>query len=179
MAPPKGNRFHELANRALMAEKKRIFKTAKELIDAFEEYLDWTQQNPITTMQGKVKDNSNGEATEKISTAYQRPLSLFGFSCWIGVSRGWYTNFVRTLEEKEDERTEEENELLRVATVIRAFIEHDLFDGGTVGIYTPAIVMRTLGLKEATDITSNGGSIDAVPVTINIQRDPRCESPKG
>lgn len=182
MAAEEGNQYWKLAKKTL--GRKRKFSTADEFLEQFLEYLSWSENNPILSKRASKREDIMEQTTDEErkgkkgqvymeSISKRRPLSMYGLCIFLGVSRKWFEMTITNLDEKEDNRTEEEEELFTILTQARDFIEMQQFDGACVGEFNANIITRMLGLQDKKDITSNGNTVESTPTYINIIRDDR------
>lgn len=184
MAAPKGNQYYKLAKEAL--GRPRTIPTAEEFAERFLEYVAWSEDNPIlakrasrreggTTVNGTAKDPE----TRLDSESKRRPLSMYGFCAFLGVSRKWFEMRLKMLEEKGDGRTEEEEDYFTAMSRAKSIIEMQQYDGASVGDFNATLTMRALGLGDKVDMTSDGAPIQTALPIINIMRDERCAETGG
>ena len=81
---------------------------------------------------------------------------------------------LKTLEEKGDKRTEEEEDFFTAISRAKSIIEMQQYDGASVGDFNATLTMRALGLGDKVDMTSDGQAIRTTLPIINIMRDERC-----
>lgn len=172
--PVPGNRYAELVDRALQSYNKRKFKTADEFNKAFKEYVEWNESNPYQQLKAKKQTGGENDKDSKETVILRRPLSIYGLCNFLNVSCGWFQTNYKILQNKGEQRTEEENLLLRAEECAIAIIEHDQFEGAAVGMYSQQLMSRALGLADKTDLTSDGEALKPATI-INISKDPRCE----
>lgn len=180
MAAPKGNQYYLLAKEAL--GRPRVIETAEEFQEKFLEYVEWSEENPILAKRASRKETQKDEngnmikptETRMHSESKRRPLSMYGLCAYLGVSRKWFEMRLKTLEEKGDGRTEEEEDYFTAITRAKNIIEMQQFDGASVGDFNATLTMRALGLGDKVDMTSDGQAIRTTLPIINIMRDERC-----
>lgn len=181
----KGNQYYLLAKTTM--GRKRIVKTAEEFEEKFLEYVAWSENNPILSRRAMRKEmgvDSDGKQrppeTCLQSESRRRPISMVGLCVYLGVSRKWFEMTIKNLENKREERTEEENALFTSLLRAREFIFMQQYDGACVGEFNPSIVMRSLGINDKVDVTTNGEAVKSVVPIINIIKDERtaggCEA---
>ena len=179
MAAPKGNQYYQLAKEAL--GRPRAIENAEEFQEKFLEYVEWSENNPIlakrasrreggTTVNGTAKDPE----TRLDSESKRRPLSMYGLCAYLGLSRKWFEMRLKTLEEKGDKRTEEEEDFFTAISRAKSIIEMQQYDGASVGDFNATLTMRALGLGDKVDMTSDGQAIRTTLPISNIMRDERC-----
>lgn len=142
MAAPKGNKFWKLRNKH---GRDKLFESPEKLIEAAQEYFEWCDKNPLYKQEA-VKSGS--ECGRIIDVPIRRPYSLSGLCSYLQCSQSYFSQ----LKKRSDKlfRDTIEN--------IENIIETQQFEGAVVGIFNTSIISRKLGLKEQTDITSNGES---------------------
>lgn len=182
MAAEKGNQYYKLAKEAL--GRPKAIETAEEFQEKFLDYVAWSEDNPIlakrasrreggTTVNGTAKDPE----TRLDSESKRRPLSMYGLCAYLGLSRKWFEMRLKTLEEKGEDRTKEEEDFFTAIIRAKNIIEMQQYDGASVGDFNATLTMRALGLGDKVDMTSDGKEIKAAaPAIINIMRDERCAS---
>lgn len=179
MAAEKGNQYYKLAKEAL--GRPRTIPTAKEFTEKFLEYVAWSEDNPILCKRASRKEGgtlANGTVkdpeTRLDSESKRRPLSMYGFCAFLGVSRKWFEMRLKTLEEKGEGRTEDEEDYFTAMSRAKSIIEMQQYDGASVGDFNATLTMRALGLGDRVDMTSDGAPIQTAMPIINIMRDERC-----
>ena len=152
MAPPKGNKFWKLRNKH---GRDKLFESPELLLESAFEYFEWCDENPW--IKTKTVQTDKGFTNEEIPT--QRPYSKMGWYVYIGCSETWLVNFKKTAS----------NDFLRVINEIENIIGTNQWEGASVGTFNANIISRTLGLKESTDITTDGDKITSNPsITVTI-----------
>jgi len=112
-----------------------MFKSAEELWAAFERYIEWSVNNPMT-IQDTKRQTARGAAGEK--TQYKqtiaRPLSITAFCLHAGIKREWYAF-------KNDYSAKSED-FCRVIIAIEKSIRQQQVDNAMVGNYKENLVAR-------------------------------------
>ena len=126
-------------------------KTPEELSKLWDEYIDWTNNNPMRVQDFVGKDG------KEVYKLMQRPLTQFRFETWARrkyhVSLGHYF----------DNKNGAYDDYCAVCSHIVAERTADQIEGGMVGIYNPSITQRLNGLV---DRIQEDGSKD---VTIKVK----------
>lgn len=179
MAAERGNQYYKLALGTL--GRPKAIETAKEFQEKFLDYVAWSEENPILSKRASRREgavDANGEKkpaeTRIESESKRRPLSMYGLCAYLGVSRKWFEMRLKNLEDKGEERTEEEEDYFTIMVRAKSIIEMHQYDGACVGDFNAALTMRALGLGDKVDMTSDGEAIKASIPIINIMRDERC-----
>jgi len=152
MAAEKGNQWWKLRSKH---GRDRLFASPELLWESACEYFNWCDENPWITE--KSGSNTNGSFHEEKPT--QRPYSLTGWFLYIGCSETWLINFKATCG----------NDFLRVIEQVEQVIRKQQWEGATVGAFKENIIARTLGLKDASDLTTNGKDLPAVNPSITVE----------
>jgi len=141
-AAPKGNKYWQLADPACLG-KPRLFPTPTDLWNACKPYFEWVDENPIIKESTSTSAKGSYHNTEPL----QRPYTWMGLFVFLGVC--------------DLDRYRDKEEFAPIYTHIGNIIRNQKFEGATAGIFNANIIARDLGLKDHSDITSNGNQIQA------------------
>ena len=133
MGAPAGNKYYMLRS---SSGRDKEFKTPVELWDAFLEYKEHTDDNPIIILDA-VK--SGADAGMLIQIPHARPYTLKAFASYIGLTELGLRNY-GTLESHK--------EFFTVYTRIKEITDNNKFEGAAVGIFNANIIARDLGLTD-------------------------------
>lgn len=179
MAAERGNQYYKLALDAL--GRPLAIKSAEEFKKKFLDYVAWSEENPILCKRASRRESAedvNGirkpSEIRMETESKRRPLSMYGLCAYLGVSRKWFEMRLKSLDEKGDERTDDENAFFTAMTRAKSIIEMQQYDGASVGDFNATLTMRALGLGDKVDMTSDGEAIKTSMPIINIMRDERC-----
>lgn len=125
--------------------KEELFGSPEKLLSAACSYFEWCDKN---TWYKQEPIKSGSECGRIIDIPIRRPYSISGFCAYIRCGQAYYYQFKKKCSTEFNEAIE----------LIEDIIETQQFEGATVGIFNTSIIARKLGLREQTDITSNGGS---------------------
>lgn len=151
MAAPKGNQFWKLRNKH---SQQVLFESPQLLLQSALEYFEWCdkhnwyKQEPI---------KSGAECGRILDIPIKRPYSISGLCTYLNCSQYHFNKFKKACD----------NEFREVIDRIENIIETQQFEGAVTGIFNTSIISRKLGLKEQTDITSNGESVFQIEVIDN------------
>jgi hypothetical protein len=140
----KGNQWWKMRSKH---GRDKLFASPELLWESACEYFEWCDANPWVSK--KISENEKGEFSETRPT--QRPYSLKGWFLYIGCSETWLINFKANCT----------SDYLRVIEEVEMVIAKQQWEGATVGAFKENIIARTLGLKDASDITTNGKELPA------------------
>jgi hypothetical protein len=96
------------------------------------------------------EDKSNTETKE-----VRRPYSRSGFMLFLGVSENWMREFKKTCS----------NDFLEVISLIEMTIDTQQLEGAMVGAFNSNLVARLQGIKDHSDVTTNGKDVTISPIT--------------
>ena len=143
MSAPKLNQFWKLRSKH---GRDLIFSTPEILWEAAVQYFEATDAR-----KWKKKDWVGKDAIE-VERETETPYTISGLCLYLDVSREWWNKF----------KNENREDFLQVLTRIENIIYTQKFEGASVGAFNASIIARDLGLKEQTDITSNGKDLQPV-----------------
>lgn len=143
MSAPKLNQFWKLRSKH---GRDLIFSTPEILWEAAVEYFEATDARKW------IKKDWVGKDANEVMRETETPYTISGLCLYLDVSREWWNKF----------KNENREDFLQVLTRIENIIYTQKFEGASVGAFNPSIIARDLGLKEQTDITSNGKDLQPV-----------------
>lgn len=155
MAAPKGNQFWKLRAKQ---SKKALFESPELLLKSAYEYFEWCDKN---NWHKSEPIKSGSECGRIIDTPVTRPYSISGLCTYLNCSQYHFNKLKKNCNK----------ELLDVINRIENIIETQQFEGAVTGIFNASIILRKLGLKEQTDITTNGDSLFRIEVIDDKTKD--------
>lgn len=139
------------------AGKTPIFTKPSELLQAFDDYVEWSRSNPIECEE-YVK--SGKEAGTPYVVRKKNLLTEAGFCFFIGANSNYVQDrsnaYAKDWEEFKDEIA---LGFLNIMNDIRKFIAEDMDRGAVSGQYDSMYVARLRGLKDQRDVTSGGEKV--------------------
>jgi len=129
-----------------------------ELLEKFQEYVDWAKANPISvghTERNYAKDG--GIYGKELEERKPRLVSISGFLVHLGLERSWWDNLGT------GKRGEE---FLRVKSFIRDYCENFQKEMATNDIFNANIISRLLGLADKKEVKA-----DLTPVIVVNNQD--------
>ncbi len=148
MSAPKSNQFWKLRSKH---GRDLIFGTPDSLWEAACEYFEATDSRKWT------KKDWVGKDAKKVTRETETPYTISGLCLYMDVSREWWNKF----------KNENREDFLQVLARIENIIYTQKFEGASVGAFNASIIARDLGLKEQTDITTQGEKIAPV-ITVMV-----------
>lgn len=133
--------------------RDKLFASPELLLQSAHEYFEWCDNNPWVSVKSTSFDKGEFSGDTKEEKPTQRPYSLTGWFAYIGCSDNWLREFKKTAD----------LDFLRVISEIENIIKTQQWEGATVGAFNANIIARTLGLKEQTDVTTDGEKINTTP----------------
>jgi len=131
--------------------KKKYIETPEKLYEIFESYIEDCKSRirriPKATVKGVVYED------------HIPPLTIDGFKTYCNkngndINRYWYNI------------DNGHSEYVSIVTRIKEEIRNDQIEGAIVGQYNNNIVARLNGLKENSDVTTNGKEISEIKINI-------------
>lgn len=162
---PKGNTLYNLRTKD---GRDKLFKTPEIFLTEALKYFEWSHNNPwvkkeqVKTPLKPYVNKETGELTWPdaiIDIPTERPYSIEGLCNYLGITYQCFADY---------EKNEAYKDYFQVLSYVRKIIENQQFEGGMVGAFNPAIVIRKLGLKDSVE---HSGEIDSTVTHIEfIQR---------
>jgi hypothetical protein len=139
MAATIGNKFW--MNRSKHGRDK-IFSSPEFLLSESMEYFNWCTENPLYEVDFKGKYN------EEVHIPKMRAFTWDGLELYLGVEslREYKTTY---------------KDFSQVITYIGKIISTQKFEGAAAGLLNPNIIARDLGLRDNSDVSTNGKDIQS------------------
>lgn len=135
-APRKKN-VAKRANSDFDPPLKQKAYTPKELLEEFEEYVQWRDENPL------MVEDYVGKDAEKVDRQKKRVLTKEGFEIFLYKKGGAYC-----LDHYFYNRDGAYESYVGICAFIKKIIKEDQISGAMAGIYHPQITARLQGLVE-------------------------------
>jgi len=132
-------------------------ETPEKMWEYFEDYIAHTKNNPF-----KVGDWVGKDALP-VDRLKEKPLTLEGFEVYL-----FKKGILNDLKDYFSNKDERYTDYTPICIAIRTVIRQDQIEGGMAGIYNPSITQRLNGLKETTDITTNGENVTSSGTIIQL-----------
>lgn len=146
MAVPKGNQFWKIRSKH---GRDKLFATPELMLEAAMEYFEWCDANPWLSEELGESDKGSFSKTKPT----QRPYTLSGLCIYLGCSENYFRNF-------ESNNTIDIDNFMAVIETIKDIIKTQQYEGAIVGAFKENIIARLQGLKDSTDVTTNGKDIN-------------------
>lgn len=146
MGAPIGNQSWKLRSKH---GRDKLFATPELLWEAACEYFEWCENNPLF----EIKAFAYQGEIITASLPKLRAMTMRQLCFYLGCNEAYFRTFKAQLPEGEiDFNT--------VIEKIESVIYNQKFQGAAADLLNPNIIARDLGLKDNTDITSNGEKIN-------------------
>lgn len=148
MAATKGNQWWKL--RAKHGRSK-IFSSPEMLWDSCVEYFEATDKRKWN----KVEYKSTTKGLRKVNIPTDTPYTLTGLWVFLGIGQATWSDY---------KNKEGYKDFSIVINQVESIIYTQKFEGAAVGAFNANIIARDLGIKDNTDITTNGKDLPATVV---------------
>ena len=147
------NQFWKLRSKsgrdAIFSDPEQLMKSAFEYFENCDMDQSWNSKK-VT----EYEEKSNTEIKE-----HRRPYTRSGFMLFLGVSENWMREFKKNCNK----------DFLEVIELIETTIDTQQIEGAMLGAFNSNLVARIQGIKDQTDVTTNGKEIKAPPTTITVE----------
>ena len=123
-----------------MAGRPKKIKDEATLYKWFEQYREYSNNNPILKMDFK------GRNADKVFYELERPLTWTAFKTWLHHNHG-----ITNIDQYKANKNNVYAEYSSILEVIGAEIFEHQYAGACVGIFNQGIIARKLGLAEKTE----------------------------
>jgi hypothetical protein len=139
-----GNKMWNLRTKSGVS---KLFNSPEHFLTESLKYFEWASNNPwlkqeqLKTPPRAAKDDDGNVyfPPNIVEIPTQRPFTIEGLCNYLGITYETFLNY---------EKKESYSDFFSVLAYVRKLIENQQLEGGMVGAFNPAIVIRKLGLKE-------------------------------
>lgn len=117
--------------------KDKLFATPEIFVNEAIKYFNWCESNKWI-VQDFIK--SGQDAGKIVNLERDRPMSIEGLCNFLGITYQTFSNY---------EKDERYKDYFDVLSYVRKVVEVNQFEGGSVGVFNSAIMIRKLGLKDS------------------------------
>lgn len=149
MGAPKGNEFWRMRTKI---GRDKIFSSPEQLWNACVEYFEYTDSRTWDKVDFKGKD------VEQVAIPTSVPYTQSGLFIFLDIDENTWARY------RKDAGYEVFWEIVRKVDKI---IYTQKFEGASVGAYNASIIARDLGLKEHTDVTTDGEKINTTKLDLS------------
>lgn len=150
MAAPEGNQFWKLRSKH---GRDKLFETPDLLREAAHEYFQWCEDNPLYEEKGFA---FQGIVTKE-KFPKMRAFTLNGLCLYLGCNEAYFRQFKTNCSE----------DFSTVINEIEKTIYEQKFTGAAADLLNANIIARDLGLKDHTDMTTDGQPIKSVGIVLS------------
>jgi hypothetical protein len=143
MAAPIGNQFWKHRSKH---GRDKLFATPELMWEAACEYFEWCNNNPL------IEIDYVGKDAREVEKPKMRAFSLRGLCLYLNANEAYFRTFKAQLKDGEVGFN-------TIITCIEDTIYTQQWTGAAAKMLDANIISRTLGLKEQTDVTSQGEKI--------------------
>lgn len=135
--------------------KHKYIETPEKLWELFLDYVLNEKNNPMYKQEYVGKDGR----VEK--TPLETPITFEGFECYLSD-----INVISDLGHYEMNKDGRYTEYVTIVTRIKKNCFVHNFKGASVGLFNANLIARKLGIKESTDVTTNGKELNSIEIKI-------------
>ena len=147
------NQFWKLRSKsgrdAIFSDPEQLMKSAFDYFENCDTDQSWNAKK-VT----EYEEKTNIETKE-----HRRPYTRSGFMLFLGVSENWMREFKKKCNK----------DFLEVIELIETTIDCQQIEGAMLGAFNSNLVARIQGIKDQTDVTTNGKEIKSPPTTITVE----------
>jgi hypothetical protein len=147
MAAPKGNRFWELRSKH---GRDKLFTTPELMWQAACEYFEWCIVNPFKE-ENYISSGPKGGSIIELNK--MRPFTMQGLCLYLNCNVAYFRTFKAQLPD-------DDKGFNTILTRIEETVYNQKFSGAAAGFLNANIIARDLGLKDSSDLTTDGKPID-------------------
>jgi hypothetical protein len=136
--------------------RPRLFETPENLWDMFIEYVNWAKDNPWIK---KEPIKTGDDAGTLIDIPHERPLTIWEFVTFIGMSRSCFEAYCQ------------KKEFVIVCKTIKDRMTAQRVSGGLTGAYNANLVARIDGITDKQEIDNT--HIFPTKMNINFTKAPK------
>ena len=146
---------------SLYEHPNRTFEKPEDMWKAFEGYLQWAKDESKNwpKIQYVGKDGKKREDFPVI------PLSIEDFKTYCWNHHGDIGRYLK----KRDDSSEMFEQFAPIVTRIRDHIRGQQIRGGLLAVFNPNLTARINGIKDVSDVTTDGKSLQGTPTEINVR----------
>jgi hypothetical protein len=135
--------------------KPKLIETPERLLELFKEYVKHESENPMHRI------DYVGKEGKQVKTPLETPVTFDGFEVYL-----FQNGIISDLGHYSRNKDSRYSEYVPIIAYIRKHCYIHNFKGAAVKLFDPNLIARKLGIKESTDVTTNGESINEIKVNI-------------
>lgn len=135
--------------------KPKLIETPERLLELFKEYVKHESENPMHRIDYVGKDG------KQVKTPLETPVTFDGFEVYL-----FQKGIISDLGHYSRNKDERYSDYVPIIAYIRKHCYIHNFKGAAVKLFDPNLIARKLGIKDSSDVTTNGESINEIKVNI-------------
>jgi hypothetical protein len=135
--------------------KPKLIETPEKLLELFKEYVKHESENPMHRIDYVGKDG------KQVKTPLETPVTFDGFEVYL-----FQKGIISDLGHYSRNKDERYSDYVPIIAYIRKHCYIHNFKGAAVKLFDPNLIARKLGIKDSSDVTTNGESINEIKVNI-------------
>ena len=135
--------------------KPKLIETPEKLLELFKEYVKHESENPMHRIEYVGKEG------KQVKTPLETPVTFDGFEVYL-----FQKGIISDLGHYSRNKDERYSEYVPIIAYIRKHCYIHNFKGAAVKLFDPNLIARKLGIKDSSDVTTNGESINEIKVNI-------------
>jgi hypothetical protein len=135
--------------------KTKYIETPEKLLELFKEYVKHSVENPM------YRIDYVGKEGKQVKTPLETPVTFDEFEIYL-----FQKEIINDLGDYSKNKDGRYSEYAPIIAYIRKFCFNHNFKGAAVKLFDPNLIARKLGIKDSSDVTTNGESINEIKVNI-------------
>ena len=135
--------------------KPKLIETPEKLLELFKEYVKHESENPMHRIEYVGKEG------KQVKTPLETPVTFDGFEVYL-----FQKGIISDLGHYSRNKDERYSDYVPIIAYIRKHCYIHNFKGAAVKLFDPNLIARKLGIKDSSDVTTNGESINEIKVNI-------------
>ena len=135
--------------------KPKLIETPEILLELFKDYVKHESENPMYRIDYVGKDG------KQVKTPLETPITFDGFEVYL-----FQKGIINDLGDYASNKDGRYSDYATIIAYIRKHCYIHNFKGAAVKLFDPNLIARKLGIKDSSDVTTNGESINEIKVNI-------------
>jgi hypothetical protein len=135
--------------------KPKNIETPEKLLELFKEYVKHESENPMHRIEYVGKEG------KQVKTPLETPVTFDGFEVYL-----FQKGIINDLGDYSKNKDGRYSDYAPIIAYIRKHCYIHNFKGAAVKLFDPNLIARKLGIKDSSDVTTNGESINEIKVNI-------------
>jgi hypothetical protein len=144
--------------------KPKNIETPEKLLELFKDYVKHESENPMHRIEYVGKEG------KQVKTPLETPVTFDGFEVYL-----FQKGIISDLGHYSRNKHERYSDYVPIIAYIRKHCYIHNFKGAAVKLFDPNLIARKLGIKDSSDVTTNGQSLSEIKVNI-IKSNPTSEN---